>query len=159
MKGWLTALAAAGALAVPATAAAEATTFTFTQHVEFSQKTANPCVGKPAGSALFSGFFDQTLHISTDDTGGQHVVNEMDFHLSATSAAGTRYVLATSATRFEENDTTGATEFTFVAPIHFITTGPDTPTDDLNAQVVNHVTVNANGEPTSSTFELRDECQ
>jgi hypothetical protein len=160
MKHALLALAAAAALAIPAAASAEATSSTFTQHVAVTNTTADPCVGKPAGSAVFDGFLQQTLHVSTDAAGGQHVENIVDNHLQGTSKAGVRYVLASGGTTFEENDTSGgATELTFIEHSHFIATGPDTPADDLNLEIVNHVTVNANGEVTSSTFELHDVCQ
>ena len=160
MKRALLALAAAAALALPASAAAEGTSTTFTQHVDVVNKTADPCVGKPAGSAVFDGFLQQTLHISTDANGGQHVTNMIDNHLQGTSATGVRYVLANGGTTYQENDTSGgATEFTFIQDSHFIATGPDTHTDDLNLQIVNHVTVDANGDVTASTFEFHDVCQ
>ena len=159
MRGLLATLSAVAALAVPAVAAAAAETFTFTQHVQMDGATANPCLGKPGGSAFFEGFFTQALHISTDAEGGTHVANHIVTHMTASTDSGTRHVFATGATHFAENTTGGASEFTFVTPIHFITTGPDTPDDDLNFQAVNHVTVNANGEVTSSTFELRSDCQ
>jgi hypothetical protein len=160
MRGLFATLVAVAALAAPAAALGAAETFTFTQHVEQTDFTANPCIGKGGGSVFFEGFIQQTLHVSTDDSGGQHVVNQIDFHLTGTSDAGTKYVLATASSHYSANATAGgATEYTFVTPIHFITTGRDTPTDDYNYQTVNHVTVDANGEVTSSTFEFRSVCQ
>jgi hypothetical protein len=46
-----------------------------------------------------------------------------------------------------------------VSQLRFIREGEDVPADDYYYELVNHVTVNENGEVTSSTFELRTDCQ
>jgi hypothetical protein len=69
-------------------------------------------------------------------------------------------VRANGGTTYQENDTSGgAAEFTFIQDAHFIATGAEPPTDDLNLEIVNHVTVDANGDVTASTFAFHAVCR
>jgi hypothetical protein len=159
MKGILPGRAAAAlvtvavALGAPA-AHAEAEGSTFVQHLEVSNLTKSPCTAEPV---LLNGFLNQALHVSTDANGGQHVSNTLTGHLRGETADGQTYIF--NETSVVEANVTAAEEFTVVQRLQFVRTGEGVPEDDFFLLAVTHVTLNANGEPTSSVVEIRSECE
>ena len=150
------AVATAALMFACARAGAEATSDTFVLNVPYENVTKSPCVAAKLPFPV-EGEFHQTLHVGVDAHGGIHLVNVIDAHFTGTSAAGVTYV-GDTATRFEQQLVV-AGEYTFLTQIRFIAEGESTPADDFFLEGLNHVTVNANGEVTASTFELRADCQ
>ena len=158
MKGIaaVVAVAAAALVFACARAGAEATSETLVVNVPYENVTKSPCVAEKLPFPV-EGAFHQTLHVGVDANGGIHLVNEIDAYFTGTSPSGVTYV-GDTATRFEQQ-LVAAGEYTFLTQILFIAEGESTPADDFLLEGLNHVTVNANGEVTASTFELGAECQ
>ena len=115
----------------------------------------NPCNGD---QVTFQGNMHITNHYTTDADGGTHLKTHVNYQdVSGTGfPSGLNYRVRTT-TNETVNDSDGPqTETTIITTIKLISQGPA-----LNyfLHMVFHVTINANGQTTSTVTESRIECR
>jgi hypothetical protein len=115
----------------------------------------NECKGE---FVSYEGTSHFVLHIKEDASGGFHIKAHTNIQVHGVSTSGAKYVaheIDNSHNFFSES----ADNFTFTQTAQFIRQGSETSEDDFQAKGLTHVTVNANGEVTSSFEELEIECK
>ncbi len=134
---------------------AQATTTTTNETIPFTSTLLNPCT---ADQVTFQGNMHVTSHYTTDSSGGTHLKTHVNYqNVSGTGTpSGLSYNVRT--TRNETiNDNDGAqSEATIIQSIKLISQG-SAPNYFLH--LVFHVTVNGNGQTTSTVTESRIECR
>ncbi|HEX8000500.1 MAG TPA: hypothetical protein VF528_19105 [Pyrinomonadaceae bacterium] len=137
----------------PALAAAAATTVTTNETIPYNQ-TVTDCNGNPV---LLTG----SMHIvSTFTTGLPNGGSHFSMHTNFQNVSGTGLVepieyRGVSSNHFTSNDNNPTYVFTSTQTFRLISQGS---TDNLNVQIVMHMTVNANGETTSTVVNVNVEC-
>lgn len=133
----------------------QATTTTTNENIPFTSTIANPCNGD---QVTFSGTMHVTNHVTNDASGGFHLrmhVNYQDVSGTGTPS-GNNYRVGTVSNETLNDPDGGQSEMTVIQTVKLITQGPA-----LNyfMRLVFHVTINANGETTSSVLETTMECR
>ena len=145
-----TAFAGAGS-----TALGQATTTTTNENIPFTSTITNPC---NADLVAFQGTMHVTNTVTTDASGGFHLKMHVNYQdVSGTGTPSGNIYRVGTVTNETLNDPDGEqSEMTVIQTVKLITQGPA-----LNyfMHLVFHVTVNANGETTSSVLETRIECR
>lgn len=153
---FLTALILACSLATsisfaPPRAFAQATTITDNQTVPIDF-IATACNGE---TATISGTSHVVVHLTTTPDGHTTFKTHIQFQLSGTSASGITYNANETVDSNEITNAGGAQVLTSVGQLHLISQGS---TDNLVVRTTIHVTVNANGQITSTSFEFTTDC-
>ncbi|HYG79551.1 MAG TPA: hypothetical protein VD861_04145 [Pyrinomonadaceae bacterium] len=133
----------------------QATTTTTNETIPFTSTLLNPCTGD---LVTFQGNMHVTQHFTTDSGGGTHLKTHVNYQdVSGTGApSGLNYTVRTT-TNTMENDSDGPqSEVTMISTVKLISQG-----SALNyfLRLVFHVTVNANGQTTSTVDEAKVECR
>jgi hypothetical protein len=144
----LIAVACTVALAPTANAQASSMTDNVTVPIDF---IATSCSGE---TVTISGQSHVLVHTTTNDN---HTTFEthIQFHLNGTSAGGTRYIANEEVNSITNTSTNGAQVFNSTGQLHLIAQGS---ADNLVVRTTIHVTVNANGQITSTSFEFTTDC-
>lgn len=96
------------------------------------------------------------VHGTRDKAGGNHFLFEWNAHLEGIGSFGTAYVMNANEKQDVNSTSGGAQNMTLVFDERVISRG-DRPNFIVGFLV--HVTMNANGEMTSQTFEPRTRCE
>jgi hypothetical protein len=115
----------------------------------------SPCSGE---SIIFHGRMHVVTHTRTDASGGTHMIRHTNFEdVSGVAIGSGRPYRLVQVTNNSANATSGgATEFTQVVVFRVISQGS---TDNWLAQIVVHVTVNANGDMTADVTQVGGGCR
>jgi hypothetical protein len=151
--GFALALAVVVGLFIPSLAAAQDPPMTFNERIPFESSGAPLCGGE---EVTFSGTMHILTHVTVDEQGGSHSVFHTNFqNTSATGlTTGTKYVINESST-FAFNTRELPTEFTQTINGNLIGQGP---AGNTGFHLTVHVTINANGEPTSEVINESIRC-
>lgn len=133
----------------------QATTTTTNETVPFAGTMPNPCNGD---AVTFQGTLHIANHITNDPSGGSHLRTHVNYqNVTGTGTpSGATYNVRTTANETRNDSDGPQTETTVIQTIKLNAQGPI-----LNAflHVVLHVTINANGQTTSTVNETRIECR
>jgi hypothetical protein len=149
-------LSAALFVAVAAESAyGQATTVTTNEQLQISSTIPNPC---NLDLVTFQGTLHITNHLTTDASGGYHLKTHTNYQdVSGTgSPSGLNYRIVTTTNETVNDSSTPQFETTVIQTIKAVS---QTSAPNLFIHVVMHITVNANGETTSTVTELRGECR
>lgn len=133
----------------------QATTTTTNETIPFTSTVLNPCNGD---QVTFQGNMHVTNTLTTDSGGGTHLKTHVNYqNVSGTGApSGLSYTVRTT-TNESINDNDGPqSEMTIISTVRLISQGS---TLNYFMRLVFHVTVNANGETTSTVTESNMECR
>jgi hypothetical protein len=139
---------------LPATAAAEATTFTESFTIPITPGFIS-CEGE---TVFLSGEAHVLLHRTIDAAGGVHIVTEENFagvHGLGTES-GALYVATDSKQEVFNGKPSSAREDTFQRTAQLVTQGG---LSNAQLHVIGHLTTNANGETVVDFITVRAECQ
>jgi len=131
-------------LAKPAQAQAETVTDT---HRSLFGGGVSGCTEE---SVIVEGTLYTVAHTTIDANGGFHT--KLQFNIKGQGeglSSGDKYVYNDIINLHENSPSGAAINTTITDPFKVIRSGSDTPTDDLHAKVLFHVTVNAQGEVTT----------
>lgn len=144
------AFAAAGA-----PAHGQATTVTTNETIPFTSTLLNPC---NTDQVTFQGNMHVTNHVTTDSSGGTHVRTHVNYQgVTGTGMpSGLNYRVGTTINETVNDSDSAQSEVTIISSVKLITQGPGL---DFFLRLVFHVTINANGETTSTVTESRIECR
>jgi hypothetical protein len=116
-----------------------------------------PCANDGAGEVVkLSGTFTWVFHTTTDEDAGTTHIASVEFQsgvMGFGETTGDRYV-STFINMFNYNDPAALLS---TQQVNYRITGPGRGNDAL-IRIVNHATVNANGEITVAIDELSEEC-
>ncbi|MFL6254452.1 MAG: hypothetical protein ACJ74T_05495, partial [Pyrinomonadaceae bacterium] len=133
----------------------QATTTTTNENIPFTSTITNPC---NADQVTFSGTMHVTNTVTNDASGGFHLKSHVNYQdVSGTGTpSGNSYRVGTVSNETLNDPDGEQSEMTVIQTVKLITQGPA-----LNyfMRLVFHVTVNANGETTSSVLETTMECR
>jgi hypothetical protein len=134
---------------------AQSTTTQTNETIPFTSTLPNPCNGD---LVTFQGNMHVTSHVTNDASGGFHLkshVNYQNVSGTGTPSGNTYNVRTTSNETINDNDGPQY-ETTVIQNVKLITQGPA-----LNyfLQIVFHVTINANGQTTSTVDEAKVQCR
>jgi hypothetical protein len=136
-------------------ARAQATTTTTNENVPFTNSLFNPCNGD---QVTFSGTLHVVNSMTTDASGGTHLKTHLNYQdVTGTGApSGITYRVRTVTNEVVNDNDGEQSEATVISTVKLIAQGPA-----LNyfLRTVLHVTVNANGETTSTVQEVGFECR
>ena len=133
----------------------QATTTTTNEEVPVSSSVVNTCNGDVVA---FQGTLHVTNTLTTDSGGGFHMKTHSNFQdVSGVGApSGVNYRIGTTNNETTNDNDTPQFEMTVIQTVKVISQGS---TPNLFLQFVLHVTVNANGQTTSTVNEIRSECR
>ena len=147
---FLTAFAGAGT-----PARGQATTTTTSENLPFASSIFNSCNGD---QVTFSGTLHVTSAYTTDPSGGTHLKTHINYQdVTGTGVpSGATYRVGTVSNEVINDSDGPQTETTIISTVMLIAPGPL-----LNSfmRVVLHITVNANGQTTSTVQEVSIECR
>jgi hypothetical protein len=134
---------------------AQATTTTTNENIPFTNSLLNPCNGD---TVTFSG----TLHIvntlTTDAGGGTHLKTHTNYQdvTGAGVPSGITYRVGTVSNEIINDSDGPQSNVTSISTVKLIAPGPA-----LNAflRIVMHITINADGQTTSTVQEVSAECR
>lgn len=133
----------------------QATTTTTNETVPFTSTLLNPC---NADLVAFQGEMHITNHYTTDTSGGTHLKTHVNYqNVTGTGApSGLNYNVRTTTNEVVNDNDGPQSESTIISTVKLITQGPA-----LNyfLRIVFHVTINANGQTTSTVDEAKVECR
>lgn len=138
-----------------APAAGQATTTTTNENIEFTGNIFNQCNGD---DVTFSGTLHVVNTMTTDGSGGTHLkthINYQDVTGTGVPSGITYRVRTVSNEVVNDNDGPQSTA-TVISTVKLIAAGP---TLNYFLRLVLHVTVNANGQTTSTKQETSFECR
>jgi len=146
-------IAAVVGLLAPPLAAAQDPPQTFNERVPFASAGTPLCGGE---EVAFSGTVHILTHVNVDAQGVSHYTFHMNYQNS--SATG-----VTSGARYQINESSTSTFNTRVLPTETTTTINGTligrgPSNNTGFHLTVHITINANGEPTSEVFNESIRC-
>jgi hypothetical protein len=138
-------------------AQAQAETSTSTERVPFTfTGLTNPCTGE---TFFVEGTQLLVFHSTLDADGGEHFYVDSTFEGRGVSDSGAKYVFHETNPTHTKLAPDSANNFTSTATGSFIRQGSATPEDDFVIKLMDHITINANGEVTSLTTTMEIECQ
>jgi hypothetical protein len=132
-------------------AAAQASVITDNQTVPIDF-IATACNGE---TVTISGESHVVVHATNTPGGTSNFVTHIQFHLSGVSASGVRYNANETVNTTSTSGGNGSTTFNSVGQLNLISQGNE---DNLVIRTTSHVTVNANGEITATSFEFTTDC-
>jgi hypothetical protein len=140
-------------LSKPAQAQAETTT---TQDRTTFNQTFFSCTGE---LVQIQGTMHTVAHTTTDANGERHTTFHFTIQGRGESESGAKYVFNAVFT-LHENFPAGDPNYnvTFTQTVKLIRQGSATPTDDLEAKLLIHQTLNSQGELTSEILKAEGEC-
>ncbi|HEX8337256.1 MAG TPA: hypothetical protein VF621_11045 [Pyrinomonadaceae bacterium] len=133
----------------------QATTVTTSENIPFASTLTNPCNGD---LVTFSGTLHVVNSMTTDASGGTHLRTHINYqNVTGTGTpSGLTYKVRT-ITNEVSNDADGPqSNATVISIVKLTAQGPAL---DFYLRTVLHVTVNANGETTSTVEETSIECR
>ncbi|MFL6331846.1 MAG: hypothetical protein ACJ754_00725 [Pyrinomonadaceae bacterium] len=134
----------------------QATTTTTNEEIPFTSSLFNPCNGD---QVTFSGTLHVVNTMTTDAGGGTHLkthLNYQDVTGTGTPSGVTYKVRTVTNEVVNDNDDGPQSTATVISTVKLIAQGPML---DYFMRTVLHVTVNANGETTSTVQEVSVECR
>lgn len=133
----------------------QATTTTTNEQLTISSSVLNPCNGD---LVAFQGTVHVTSTLTIDASGGYHLKTHSNYQdVSGTgSPSGRNYRIVTTRNETVNDSDTAQFETTVIQTIKAVSQGA---LPNLFIHVVFHVTVNANGQTTSTVTEMRTECR
>jgi hypothetical protein len=133
----------------------QATTTTTNEDVPVTNSLPNPCNGDVV---TLQGTAHVVNSVTTDSSGGMHVKTHINYQdVSGTGVpSGVNYRVGTTSNETLNDSDGPQTETTVIQTIKLISQG-----SVLNSflHVVIHITINANGQTTSTVSETRIECR
>lgn len=145
------------ALVAGATAPAfgQANTVTTNETIPFTGTLTNLCNGD---QVTFQGNMHVVNHVTTDSSGGTHVRTHVNYQdVTGTGIpSGLNYRVGTTTNETVNDNDGPQSEVTVIQTIKLITQGP---TQNFFLRIVFHITINANGETTSTVEETSVECR
>jgi hypothetical protein len=128
---------------------------TTNETIPFTSTLLNPCT---LDQVTFQGNMHVTNTMSTDASGGTHLKTHVNYQdVSGTGTpSGVNYNIRTTSNETTNDNDGPQSEATIISTVRLISQG-----SSLNyfLQLVFHVTVNGNGETTSTVTESRIECR
>lgn len=149
-------LIAALFLAAAATPAfGQAATTTTNETIPFTSTLPNPCNGDVV---TFQGDMHVTNHVTLDSSGGTHLRTHVNYQgVTGTGSPSTlNYRVGTVSNETVNDNDAGQSEVTVIQNVKLIAQGPAL---DFFLRIVFHITINANGQTTSTVDEARVECR
>ena len=137
------------------TARAQASTMTTSENIPFTSSAFNPC---NSDSVTFSGTLHVTNTLTTDADGGTHLKTHLNYQdVTGTGVpSGVTYNVRTVRNEVTNDNDGPQYETTVISTTRLIAHGPAL---DFYLRTVIHITVNANGETTSTVQEVSFECR
>jgi len=134
---------------------AQATTTTTNENITFTDTRTNTCNGD---LVTFQGTMHITNTVTTDAGGGFHLKTHANFQdVSGTGApSGLNYRVGTTTNEVINDNDGPQSEVTIIQTVKLISQGP---APNLFLRLVFHITVNANGQTTSTVTESSIECR
>ena len=133
----------------------QASTTTTNETIPFTSTLLNPCT---LDQVTFQGDMHVTNTMTTDSGGGTHLKTHVNYQdVSGTGApSGINYNVRTTSNETTNDNDGPQSEATIISTVRLISQG-----SSLNyfLQLVFHVTVNGNGQTTSTVTESRIECR
>ena len=133
----------------------QATTTTTNETVPFTSTVLNPCTGD---QVTFQGNIHISNSLTTDSSGGTHLKTHINYqNVSGTGVpSGLSYNFRTTTNQSDNDNDGPQSEMTIISTARIISQA-----SLLNyfLRLVFHVTVNANGQTTSTVTESRMECR
>ncbi|HEX8503401.1 MAG TPA: hypothetical protein VF659_22650 [Pyrinomonadaceae bacterium] len=134
---------------------AQTTATTTSENIPFTDTRPNPCNGD---LVTFQGTMHITNSVTTDASGGLHLRTHVNYQdVSGTGVpSGLNYRVMTTVNDTLNDNDAGQFETTVIQTVKLNSQGPA-----LNyfLHMVFHITINANGETTSTVTETRIECR
>ncbi|HEX7318370.1 MAG TPA: hypothetical protein VF297_30975 [Pyrinomonadaceae bacterium] len=133
----------------------QASTTTTNETVAFTSTLFNPCNGD---TVTFSGNMNVVNTLTVDGNGGTHLKTHTNYqNVTGTGTpSGISYNVRTVSNEVTNDNDGPQYNATVISTVKLIAHGPSL---DFYLRVVMHVTVNANGETTSSVQESNFECR
>ena len=133
----------------------QATTTTTNENIPFTSTLTNLCNGD---QVAFSGTLHITNTMTTDASGGTHLKTHINYQdVSGTgSPSGITYRVRTVSNETTNDNDGQQSEMTVIQTVKLIAQGS---APNYFVHFVYHVTINANGETTTSVDETRIECR
>ena len=133
----------------------QATTVTTNETIPFTSGLFNPCNGD---QVTFSGTVHITNSMTTDASGGTHLRTHINYqNVTGTGTpSGITYNVRTITNEVTNDDDGPQSNATVISIVKLTARGPAL---DFYLRTVFHVTVNANGETTSTVQETSIECR
>ena len=133
----------------------QASTTTTNETVPFTSSLFNPCNGD---TVTFSGNFHVTNTMTVDASGGTHLKTHTNYqNVTGTGTpSGVTYNVRTVTNEVTNDSDSPQSNATVISTVKLTAQGPSL---DFYLRVVMHVTVNANGETTSTVQEASFECR
>ena len=147
--------ALAAAAGAPAFGQTSATTTTTSETIPFTGTLTNLCNGD---QVTFQGNMHVTNHMTTDSSGGTHLRTHVNYQdVSGTGfPSGLNYRVGTTSNETVNDNDGPQSEVTVIQTVKLITQGP---AQNFFLRIVFHITINANGETTSTVDETSVECR
>ncbi len=133
----------------------QATTTTTSENIPFTSSLFNQCNGD---TVTFSGTLHATNSMTTDASGGTHLKTHMNYQdvTGTGTPSGVNYRVGTVSNEVVNDNDGPQSTATVISTVKLIAQGP---TLNYFLRVVLHVTINANGETTSTVQEAGFECR
>lgn len=133
----------------------QATTTTTNEDIPISGTVANNCNGD---TVAYQGTLHVTNTLTTDSSGGFHLKTHTNFQdVSGTGVpSGLNYRVVTTRNETVNDSDSAQFETTVIQTIKAVS---QTSAPNLFIHIVMHVTVNANGQTTSTVTEVTAECR
>ncbi len=133
----------------------QATTTTTNEEVPVSSSVVNPCNGDVVN---YQGTLHVTNTLTTDSSGGFHLKTHTNFQdVSGTGVpSGLNYRVVTTRNETVNDSDSAQFETTVIQTIKAVS---QTSAPNLFIHIVMHITVNANGQTTSTVTEVTAECR
>lgn len=133
----------------------QATTTTTNETIPFTNTVLNPCT---LDQVTFQGNIHMSSTLTTNSSGGTHVKTHINFqNVSGTGTpSGLNYNFRTTTNQVDNDNDGPQSEMTVISTARIISQG-----SQLNyfLRLVFHVTINANGQTTSTVTESKMECR
>ncbi|MBV9928769.1 MAG: hypothetical protein JOZ96_27385 [Acidobacteria bacterium] len=138
-----------------ATARAQASTMTTNENIPFTSSLFNPC---NSDQVTFSGTLHVVNTMTTDASGGTHLKTHLNYQdVTGTGVpSGITYNVRTVTNEVINDNDGPQSEMTVISTVKMVARGPAL---DYYMRTVIHITVNANGETTSTVQEVSIECR
>ena len=133
----------------------QATTTTTNEEVPVSSSVVNSCNGDVVN---YQGTLHVTNTFTTDSSGGTHMKTHSNFQdvTGVGTPSGINYRVGTTSNETTNDNDGPQLEMTVIQIVKVVSQGS---APNLFLHFVLHVTVNANGQTTSTVTEIRSECR
>lgn len=134
---------------------AQASTTTTNENIAFTNSLFNPCNGD---QVTFSGTMHVVNTMTTDGGGGTHLKTHINYQdvTGTGTPSGISYNVRTVSNEVINDNDGPQSEATVISTVKLIAQGPSL---NFFLRTVIHVTINANGETTSTVQEVGFECR